>query len=371
MVTIKEIRNLTNEQRDEIRNELRHHIYDYVESIGWTNNARKNFACPICGAGSHTPNISINPNTYCLKNWSCGHLDGMDLFALIELNEPTVSNTYEALVFACNLYGYFLSAGRADADVPSVTVRKPVTPSEAESPVPPSAEWQTEARAFAETAEKNLWLPVGKGALQYLTEKRKFTEKTLRHFHIGYMPNDYYLNGEWRAPSGITIPTFIGDDLFRVKVRRNNKTPKYLNYTGSVACCPFNEYDLLHEIDVILVEGEFDAMTIYQANTCGVSTFGSATTIPSAVTWREWLKNPERICICMDDDKAGSNGNDSLYAEICRLKNIRPVSDAYVYTKQLPNPANKEKFDWNDYYTSGGNVTKLLEEFLPLPYDGH
>ena len=366
MVTIKEIRNLTNEQRNEIRNELRSHIYEYVEAIGWTNNAHKNFACPICGAGSRTPNTSINKETYTIKSWSCGCLEGADLFEVILKNEPTVSNTFEALTFACNLYGYSLSAGSAEAARPSVTVSQPRKYEEPDRPVPPSQEWQSGAKRFTELCEKNLWSPVGENALRYLTVKRRFTKKTLEYFHIGYNPKPFYHNGSWTAPAGITIPTFIGADLFRVKVRRDDEKPKYQNYIGSVACCPFNEYDLLHEIDVIVVEGEFDAMTIYQAGDCGVCTFGSATSIPSAVTWREWLKNPDRICICLDADKAGDNGNDGLYAEICRLKNIRPVSTDAVFVRSLPKPADKKKYDWNDFYVGGGDVTAKLDEFFPI-----
>ena len=371
MVTISEIRNLTNEKRDEIRNELRPHIYDYVTAIGWTENPKRPFACPVCGAGSRTPNTSINPHTFQIKSWSCGCLNDADLFELILRNEPTVSNTFEALAFACNLYGYSLSAGYADtgcADTvtASATISQPMKEREAEHPEPPSEEWQEGAKRFVSQAVNNLWAPVGQHVLRYLTETRKLTEKTLHKFSIGYNPKPFYLNGEWMAPAGITIPTFIGTDLFRVKVRRDDGKPKYQNYKGSVACCPFNEYDLLHEVDVVIVEGEFDVMTICQAGDCGAVTFGSATTIPSAVTWREWLKCPERICICMDNDKYGDNGNDSLYAEICRLRNIRPVSEADVYIRHLSKPADKKKYDWNDFYVDGGDVTAKLDEFFPI-----
>lgn len=366
MVTISEIRNLTNEKRNEIRNELRPHIYDYVVAIGWTDNPYRPFACPICGAGNRTPNTSINPHTFQIKSWSCGCLDDADLFELIQRNEPTVTNTFEALAFACNLYGYSLSAGCGGTVTASATVSQPMKEREAEHPESPSQEWQKYAERFVNQSIQNLWSPVGNNALRYLTEKRKFERNTLRKFRIGYNPKPFYLNGEWMAPAGITIPTFIGTDLFRVKVRRDDGKPKYQNYKGSIACCPFNEYDLLHEIDVVIVEGEFDAMTIYQAGNCGVTSFGSATTIPSAVTWREWLKNPDRICICMDSDEAGSNGNNDLYSEICRLKNIRPVSENDVYIKPVPNPAHKPKYDWNDFYVDGGNVEEVLDGFFPV-----
>lgn len=367
MVTINEIRNLNDRQRDEIRDTLKPRIYDYVYSIGWAENPHKNFSCPICGAGTRTPNTSINPNTYRIKGWSCHCLDGADLFKLIEINEPTVNNTFEALAFACNLFGYSLSAGTLAGSVtPTVQPRRYMTQPEQEQPVPPSREWQREAKDFVRGCESKLWQPVGAKARSYLIEKRKLTEKTLRHFHVGYNPRSYFYDGEWKAPAGIVIPTFIGEDLYRVKVRRDDENPKYQNYKGSVNCCPFNEYDLLHEVDVVIVEGEIDVMTIYQAGNCGAVSFGSMTAIPSAVTWREWLKNPDRICICLDADVHGEDGAKKMLAEIKRLENIRPVDEDAVYIRQLPKPAGVDKVDWNGLYTAGSDIVETLDTFFPL-----
>ena len=367
MVTIKEIRNLTDQQRDEIRDALKPRIYDYVYTIGWAENPHRNFSCPICETGTRTPNTSINPKTYRIKSWSCGCLDGADLFAIIERNEPTVNNTFEALAFACNLYGYSLSAGTtASAVTPTVHQRRYIQLPEQERPEPPAAEWQREAMDFVKRCEAMLWQPVGAKARSYLMEKRKLTEKTLRDFHVGYNSRNIYRDGDFIVSAGITIPTIIGDELYRVKVRTDSGKPKYLNYKGSVNCCPFNEYDLLHEVDVVIVEGEIDVMTIYQAGNCGAVTFGSMTAIPSAVTWREWLKNPDRICICLDADVYGESGAKKMLAEIRRLENIRPVGEDAVYIRQLPKPDGVNKVDWNDLYTAGGDISEQLNKFFPL-----
>lgn len=368
MVTINEIRDLENSRRDEIRDELKPRIYDYVCSIGWADNPYKPFACPICGKGTRTPNTSIDPTTYRIKSFSCGCLEGADLFDIIEMEEPTVNNTFEALEYACNLYSYSLSAGIDPGDAAPVTPkpRRFAQQPELDQPEPPAIEWQNRARSFVSTCESNLWSSVGEYARRYLMEKRKLTEKTLRDFHIGYNPRNLYRDSEFIAPAGITIPTIIGSDLYRVKIRTDRGNQKYMQYKGSVSCCPFNEYDLLHEVDVVIVEGEIDVMTIYQAGNCGAVTFGSATSIPSAVTWREWLKNPDRICICFDNDDSGRKGSIAMYSEILRLEKIRPVRASSVYIKQLPKPDDSDKMDWNDFYTAGGDVSGLLDKFFPL-----
>lgn len=376
MVTINEIRNLTNNERDEIRDDLRPNIYDYVERIGWTSNAHKSFACPICGAGSRTPNTSINPHTFCMKSWSCGCFEGRylgvypwDLFAVIAYNEPSVNDVpYEALAFACNLYGYSLSAKKSNGQsaVSATVHERKYQPAELADPIPPSQQWQDEAERFVTQCEKNFWSASGDKARRYMMEQRKLTAKTLKHFRIGYNPKTFYLNGEWKAPAGITIPTYVSGVLYRVKVRTDSGKPKYQNYKDSVGCCPFNDYDLLHEIDVVLVEGEIDAMTVYQEGDCGVCTFGSANSIEIAVTWREWLKNPDRICICMDADDAGDSANNALLAEIRRLRNIRPVTDDSVFIEHLPNPEHKPKYDWSAFFADGGDITETLDGFFPL-----
>lgn len=368
MITINDIRDLDNRKRDEIRDELKPRIYDYLYSIGWSNNPRKSFACPICGKGTRTPNTAVDPETYRIKSFSCGCLEGADLFDIIQMEEPTVSNTFEALVFACNLYGYSLSAETTPGAAAPGTQqpRRFAQQPEQEQPEPPAIEWRHSAMDFVRTCERNLWSSAGENARLYLMEKRKLTEKTLRDFHVGYNPRNIYRDGEFIVSAGITIPTIISGELYRVKVRTDSGKPKYLNYKGSVSCCPFNEYDLLHEVDVIIVEGEIDVMTIYQAGNCGAVTFGSATSIPSAVTWREWLKNPERICICFDNDDSGRKGAIDTYSEILRLEKIRPIRPYSVYIKQLPKPDGIGKMDWNDFYTSGGDVSGMLDEFFPL-----
>lgn len=368
MVTTNDIRDLDNTKRNQIRDELKPRIYDYLCSIGWTNNPKKSFACPICGKGTRTPNTAVDPSTYRIKSFSCGCLEGADLFDIIQMEEPTVSNTFEALAFACNLFGYSLSAGTVSGGAAPIEQRTRRTNQlpELEHPEPPSDEWQREALDFIRTCEENLWKPVGENALRYLMEKRKLTEKTLRHFHVGYNPRKLYHGNEFIAAAGITIPTIISGEPYRIKIRTDSGEPKYLNYKGSVNCCPFNEYDLLHEIDVIIVEGEIDVMTIYQAGNCGAVTFGSATSIPSAVTWREWLKNPERICICFDADESGRKGALDTYSEILRLERIRPVDPKSVYIQLIPKPEGIAKMDWNEYYTTGGNVSALLDKFFPL-----
>src|SRR5579862_9241548 len=87
---------------------------------------------------------------------------------------------------------------------------------------PPGHTWQEDARKIVDGAESVLWSPESERALQYL-KKRGLTEETILRARLGYIPGrpwEWLRLGKLTVPCGITIPWFVGQELWAVKVRR-------------------------------------------------------------------------------------------------------------------------------------------------------
>lgn len=351
---------MINHDKEQLKNRLKDYC-DRVLTLRNETGGRSFYNCPFCGSGTGK-NRHFSPafNVY-QKNgdwlWfcqSCGkHGDLFHLIALIE-NLDERSEFPKILQIANDVLGEIVDVDINEHHDPKL---KYIPRTEPEAP---DDLWQNEGRQFIEECKKNLWQPIGKKAREYLIEERKFNKETLEKFNIGYNPQ--YISG--KALPGITIPSSVGDKIFKINIRTDSGNPKYKSYYGSVGCCPFNADDLQHEIDLLIVEGELDAMTVWQSNFCGVVTFGSASMVPDAVVWRNYLRKPERICICCDNDASGERSAKNIYDEILRLENVRPCDDQHVYIRQLPNDYK----DWNDFCVNDGNIQNLLNEFFPLNF---
>lgn len=353
----------------QIADELKPYIFPYLEKLGvnpGTPERPRQFVCPVCHKGENTPPAKVwsENGSYLFKCFSCNK--SLDVIGLSQkLNE--FSSWYDAVADVINV---------CDGVLPVVQNRvRPATTKRtgtAVDPEPPSAEWIRNANVYIDECSERLWKPVGKEARDYLMITRGLEEKTLRVFNIGYDP----------ACGGmVTIPTFVHlDDAtptpFRVKQRllhpaidpkTGKKQSKYRMLTGSISSCPFNDDALLHEVFTIIGEGEIDVMTIWQEafDVCDAVTFGATHHSPNAVTWRDWLKNPEYICICGDNDDPGREADAEKLATVQQLSVIRSkinrlTDKDHVFMKSLP-PGCK---DWNEYHVKGGDVRALAESMF-------
>lgn len=146
---------------------------------------------------------------------------------------------------------------------------------------PPSAAWQAAARVFCEEAAARLWAPAGAKALAYL-RRRGLTEETIRAAGLGYNATEQRpMRESWGLPphpdhphvwlpQGIVIPWEIAGDLWRVNIRRP-LTKAQLAAGEDKYIGPVGFHNGLYRADTlapgrpaILVEGEFDALTIHQ-----------------------------------------------------------------------------------------------------------
>ena len=183
--------------------------------------------------------------------------------------------------------------------------------------------------------------------LNYLISERHLEEKTIKHFKLGADGNI------------ITIPIFdANDNLVNIRRRKNPKDtnpdmPKYYTESGCRSIM-FNEYALSRNpMEVIITEGEFDAMMLWQSGltnvvsvTLGAGYFSSERA--------DQFKNVKRIYLCYDQDRAGrewlKKAIEYLWADKCRIV-------------ELPKPAGVAKMDVSDWFNKH-NGSK--EEFIKL-----
>ncbi len=224
---------------------------------------------------------------------------------------------------------------------------------------PPNDAWQEAAKQVVATAERVLWSPDGQRALWYL-KKRGLTEETILRARLGYIPGHAW---EWRpiaklnVPCGITIPWFVGSELWAVKVRRAAGLPKYTQIAGGSSQGLYNAATIEGYETVLFVEGEFDALLAEQecAGIVGVATLGSASSSLNS-HWLPLLLYCKTILVAYDADEAGSKGTLRLQA---LTKRARPI--------KLPDGK-----DITEFFLRDGNILQWVESALDSKnlYDG-
>lgn len=169
---------------------------------------------------------------------------------------------------------------------------------------PPPGDWQEAAWKVVEDCKALLWSSGGRGARSYL-HNRGLLDQTLRHWHIGFCPRDKTVHGLYVA-RGITIPWIVREAVWKVNVRRDGlDKPKYKAVKGSRQSL-FGVGELSGKTDCIVVEGEFDAILLWQEvrETADVLSLGSAVGRLDD-RWLSSLLPIKRFWIATDSDEAG------------------------------------------------------------------
>lgn len=236
---------------------------------------------------------------------------------------------------------------------------------------PPSPEaWAARARTFADYAAEQLWSPENARALDYL-RGRGLTDDTIRAFHLGYNPKDYFRprqawglpaekkpNGQWRhlrLARGWVVPTIVGGAVWRLKIRqtpeelRNNpEAAKYLQVPGG---CQRTWLLRPESRVVLLVETEFDALLVDQAagDLVGAIPLGAASAKPDKEALPR-LREAALIINALDADEAGAK-NTVWWAGQFPRNHAR-----------CPIPEGK---DIGDYVAAGGDLRAWVLACLP------
>ena len=193
----------------------------------------------------------------------------------------------------------------------------------------PATSWSEAAERVCATAERTLWAEDAKPAREYL-HGRGFTDETIGQWRLGWNPTDQYFAPEqWGLPAdhkriylpaGIVIPWRIDGTVWRVNVRRSNADPKYIGPAGFKNAL-FNADALTPDIPAVLVEGEFDCMTVaeHAGNVVVPVATGSASSSRLA-KWVYRLSACPSVLLAFDRDEAG-DGASAWWAE--QLPNAR------------------------------------------------
>jgi hypothetical protein len=220
--------------------------------------------------------------------------------------------------------------------------------------VPPPTKWQEQAQAFAERCAEKLWMPAHRWALEWL-RKRALSDESIRSAGMGCNPCDTRVRrNEWGLdagpdiwlPCGITIPWEIGGKTWCLNIRRLGVTdggPKYIGPAGWSNGL-YRADDLRQNRPVLLVEGEFDAITVRQE--AGDIVTAVATGSTSGARNGPWMRPLQAACnvlAAFDADEAGD-------------------AAARYWTKRLQNARRWRPYweDVNKMHMEGVNVREWI-----------
>ncbi len=221
-----------------------------------TNGGEYKARCPLPGCSSRADALCIWPHhPRGMGRWwcrACGR--GGDAVAwLVETGRASLREAWALR------HGAAACPGHADG------------PSLPPGDGPPGPAWQEAGRAFVARAGEALWAPAGERALAWL-RGRGLADDTIRAAGLGYnarderQPRQAWGLDEGKPlwlPRGIVIPWEAGGALWRINVRRPAGEPKYCGPAG-FGNGLYNADALAPGRPALLVEGEFDALTVAQ-----------------------------------------------------------------------------------------------------------
>lgn len=164
------------------------------------------------------------------------------------------------------------------------------------------------------TWEDSLW--ENDEAIDYLTLKRGFEEKTIETFRLGFKEID--------GQPVIVIPFFdktdtcVGMKYYYYK-HPANKSKMRFEKDSKIQAYNLNKIDLSKEL--IITEGEFDAISAWQYG------YQNVISIPNGVNgingWTKEIENCSKYIICFDNDRAGQEGANKLAEVMGRARCYR------------------------------------------------
>jgi DNA primase len=270
-----------------------------LKRVATTHGGEYAGPCPFCGGKDR---FHVQPNAPGGGRWFCRTCTG----------EPGEGGHWEdaiAFVMRRDNVGFRTACETLGADI-TKSDRKPKKvrshqPAPAPDPGPPPREWQKDAWEIVTQSKAVLWSKDGAKARAWL-EQRGLQGETLSAYHIGYCPKDGTYHGLY-VPRGIVIPWIVGDNIWKVQVRRPEGDPKYMAVKGSRNPSVLFGTELLSlHPDCFVVEGEFDAMLLWQeiGGVADVLTLGSASG-NVADRWLRLLLSFKRFWVATDNDAAG------------------------------------------------------------------
>jgi DNA primase len=197
----------------------------------------------------------------------------------------------------------------------------------------PPQTWQDAAIDFSRQCQRLLWSQHGAQALSYL-RGRGLCDKVIKGAMLGYHPSVAYGPAHlWgravKLPQGIVIPWFITGKLWRVTIRDETivqGSGRYTQIAGGSNGLYLAESLRLKRSAVVLVEGEFDALSLAQE--CGdlVAVVATGTTQGSHTPrWIVRLSSQRRVLVAFDAEEQGDRAATWWMERLENAQRLRPV----------------------------------------------
>jgi DNA primase len=212
---------------------------------------------------------------------------------------------------------------------------------------PPTSAWQEAGWQFVQESITHLHAAEGAKALAWL-QRRGLDVATICHASLGYNPLDRYQDcTQWGLPAergqtnkpqvvwlprGIVIPWLIYDQLWRVNIRRPKDDPKYVGPAGwKSALYIVDQFGAdsgssdAQQRPIVLVEGELDALTVYQHTGDLVAAVATGSTGGARyLKWIAWLAAAPLVLIAYDADEPGEKASGYWLDALPNARRWRP-----------------------------------------------
>jgi 5S rRNA maturation endonuclease (ribonuclease M5) len=198
----------------------------------------------------------------------------------------------------------------------------------------PIEKWQESARAFVDYSVNQLWSEQGQGALDYL-RSRGLKDETIKVAQLGYNPAEMKRPGErWgrkgkiTLQQGIVIPWILGaNEIWRITIRDETVAEgdsRYKQVAGGSNGLYFG-FLLSYDRPVIIVEGEFDALSIAQEAGHDVSVVATGSTEGShTARWIAALARKDMVLVAFDAEEKGDKAAQWWLDRLENAHRLRP-----------------------------------------------
>jgi DNA primase len=282
--------------------------------------------CPFCQMGEDRFNIWPETGRYWCRQ--CGKSGDA-----IQFMREYRQMTFRDAVAYLEQVGVSTASNRRDVDV------QPVKDVSIQTVSLPNEQWRERGWDFVMDCQRRL-MEVNENprARQWLNDQRGLTDETLWQYGIGYWPeNQYEDQHKWglddRAkpvwlPKGIVIPWTSNDQLGGIRTRRPVGQPKYYWIPGGTGASLYGADLLTPERPAVLVEGEFDALTIRQnASDLVVAVATGSTMGARRVKWLARLALAPHVLVAFDADSAGEQASSYWLDALNNARRWRPYWD--------------------------------------------
>lgn len=268
------------------------------------------------------PSLSVNSKTGLFSCFGCGaHGDIFGFRMRIENLDYTTC------------LSAFASELNIDTDIPSGATRKVPTFDQIE-------QWSNE-----------LFSPSGRSVKEFLNVKRGLRDDTLHKFRIGLDS----------STGSISIPVLGSDprEILQVKFIKYDLSTgkKSIRSIGKAGLLGIDKLNLggNKPLEIVVAEGELDALVLNQEGFTAVSGTGGA------LTWKpEWAESfkGQHVVVCFDSDDTGRRGATKVVESVSKLAATVRVVDIYG------GAGRKEMKDITDFFVKQRRTADALRSII-------